>query len=83
MPQRAQFEQKPWLALECMTGTWANKYGEVCVVAGPAFKKGRPVTWLRSDTNKKAVPVVIPASIFKIVLRHDGGQWRVLSFVYP
>lgn len=83
VPQRHAFNAGPWLWLECMTGAWANKYGEVWVIAGPVFKKGRPITWLKSDSNKKALPVAIPVGVFKIVLRKDGGQWDVLSFVYP
>jgi DNA/RNA endonuclease G (NUC1) len=83
VPQRHNFNAGPWLTLECMTGAWANKFGEVWVVAGPVFKKNKPVTWLRSDINKKAVPVAIPPAEFKIVARKDGNQWDVLAFVYP
>lgn len=83
VPQLSQFNAQPWLTLECMTGAWANKYGEVWVVAGPVFKKTKPITWLRSDKNKKALPVAIPVGIFKIVARKTGNQWDVLAFVYP
>lgn len=83
VPQRSQFNKGPWLTLECMTGAWANKFGEVWVIAGPVFKKNKPISWLRSDNHKKAVPVAIPVSIFKIVLRKQGNQWDVLAFVYP
>ena len=83
VPQLSQFNKGPWLTLECVTGAWANKYGEVWVVAGPVFKKNRPIGWLRSDANKKALPVAIPVGIFKIVARKDGDQWDVLAFVYP
>jgi endonuclease G len=83
VPQRSQFNKGPWLTLECMTGAWANKYSEVWVIAGPVFKKARPIVWLRSDKNKKAMPVAIPVGIFKIVVRKDGDTWNVLGFVYP
>ena len=83
VPQLHNFNAGPWLTLECMTGAWANKYGDVYVAAGPVFRKGKPITWLRSDSNKKAVPVAIPVAMFKIVARNDGGQWQVLGFVYP
>ena len=83
VPQLSQFNAQPWLTLECMTGAWANKFGEVWVVAGPVFKKNGPVTWLRSDKNKKAMPVAIPVGIFKIVARKQNDRWEVLGFVYP
>lgn len=83
VPQRHQFNAGPWLTLECYSGAWANKFGEVWVVAGPIFKKGRPIAWLRSDSNKKALPVAIPVAEYKIVARKDGATWQVLSFVYP
>ena len=83
VPQLHVFNAGPWLTLECMTGAWANKYGEVWVVAGPVFDKNKPISWMRSDNHKKAVPVAIPPNEFKIVVRKNGAQWEVLSFLYP
>ena len=83
VPQLHDFNAGPWLTLECMTGAWANKYGEVWVVAGPVFKKNARIAWLRSDNHKKATPVAIPSGIFKIVLRKTGDRWDALGFVYP
>jgi endonuclease G len=83
VPQRHRFNAGSWQTLECYTGAWANKYGEVWVVAGPIFKKGRPITWLHSDINRKALPVAIPVAEFKIVARKRGDVWDVLGFVYP
>lgn len=62
VPQLHVFNAGPWLTLECITGAWANKFGEVWVVAGPVFKKNKAITWLRSDNHKKAVPVAIPTA---------------------
>lgn len=84
VPQRSQFNKGPWLTLECYTGAWANKFGEVWVVAGPIFGKNKPITFLKSDANKKALPVAIPVSMFKIVARKEpGGDLAVLGFIYP
>ncbi|HEY5218031.1 MAG TPA: DNA/RNA non-specific endonuclease, partial [Pseudolabrys sp.] len=83
LPQLHNFNAGPWLTLECFTGAWANKYGEVWVVAGPVFKKNAAIKWLRSDSKKKPVPVAIPPSNFKIVARKTGDQWDLLAFVYP
>jgi endonuclease G len=83
VPQLHVFNAGPWLTLECMTGAWANKFGDVWVVAGPVFEKGKKIAWMRSDNQKKAVPVAVPPKEFKIVMRKNGAQWEVLSFVYP
>jgi DNA/RNA endonuclease G (NUC1) len=84
VPQRSQFNKGPWLTLECYTGAWANKFGEVWVVAGPVYRKNKPVVWLKSDANKKALPVAIPVAMYKIVARkQQDGQWAVLGFIYP
>jgi endonuclease G len=83
VPQRSQFNKGPWLTLECYTGAWANKFGEVWVIAGPVFRKNKPIVWLKSDANKKALPVAIPVAMYKIVARKQGGQWAVLGFIYP
>ena len=83
VPQRSQFNKGAWLTLECYTGAWANKYGEVWVIAGPIFAAKKPITWLRSDANRKALPVAIPVSMFKIVARKQQGNWTILAFIYP
>ncbi len=84
VPQRGQFNKTAWLSLECLTGAWANQYGEVWVVAGPIFTNGHPIHWLKSDSSKKALAVAIPDSLFKIVARKaKDGSWNVLAFIYP
>jgi endonuclease G, mitochondrial len=83
VPQLHNFNAGSWLTLECYTGAWANKFGEVWMVAGPVYTKNKPITWLRSDNNRMALPVAIPPSEFKIVVRKQGDQWDVLAFVYP
>lgn len=83
VPQRGRFNKTTWLTLECYTGAWANKYDEVWVVTGPVMGTGR-VAWLRSDSNRKALPVAVPKSMFKIVLKkNSAGGWDMLSFVMP
>lgn len=84
VPQRSQFNKGAWLTLECFTGAWANKFGEVWVIAGPVYKKTGSQSWLRSDANKDALPVAIPPRMFKIVVRKlPSGDWDALGFVYP
>lgn len=82
VPQRARFNKSAWNSLECHVGAWANKYREVWVVAGPIFESGGPRAWLESQGN--ALPVAIPDSLFKIVLRKDKDDaWEALSFIMP
>lgn len=84
VPQRKQFNAGSWNALECFTGAWANKYGEVWVIAGPVFTNGKPSSWLRSNINRNAMPVAIPQKMFKIVVRKTSdNEWAALGFVYP
>jgi DNA/RNA endonuclease G (NUC1) len=84
LPQRARFNRGAWQALECYTGAWANRYGEVWIISGPIFTHTRPVSWLKSDINHRALAVAIPDEIFKIVVRRDSqSSWDALAFVYP
>jgi len=84
VPQKGQFNKTAWLSLECLTGAWANQYGEVWVVTGPIFVNGQPTRWLKSDNHKKALAVAIPDSLFKIVVRKTKADaWEVLAFIYP
>ncbi|HEX6692844.1 MAG TPA: DNA/RNA non-specific endonuclease [Burkholderiales bacterium] len=84
VPQKGQFNKTAWLSLECLTGAWANQYGEVWVVTGPIFVNGKPTRWLKSDNHKKALAVAIPDSLFKIVVRKaKDDAWEVLAFIYP
>jgi len=84
VPQRSQFNKGSWLTLECYTGAWANKFGEVWVIAGPIFRKNKPVTFLKSDANKNALPVAIPVAMFKIVVRRPLNEEPLaLGFIYP
>jgi endonuclease G, mitochondrial len=84
VPQRGKFNRGPWLAVECFTGAWANRYGEVWIVSGPIFDDEDTIDWLISDKNKKALPIAIPNALFKIVARRAAqGEWEALAFIYP
>jgi endonuclease G len=84
VPQRKKFNTSTWLTLECLTGAWANKYERVWVITGPVFKRKRPTAWLTSNSNKGTVPVAIPISMFKIVMkRNSAGDFEALGFSMP
>lgn len=87
VPQRGQFNRGPWLALECYTGAWANKYEQVWIVSGPVFVNGRPTNWIESDLLEDATAIAVPDALFKIVFRKardkDAAKWHALAFLYP
>jgi endonuclease G, mitochondrial len=79
VPQRSHFNKRPWFALECLTGAWANHYGLLWVVSGPVFLEGTPAHWLKSDIYPGALPVTIPDELFKLVARRTDS-WQALAF---
>jgi DNA/RNA endonuclease G (NUC1) len=83
VPQRARFNQQPWLQLECYTGGWANRFQEIWIITGPAFTSGRPRAWLAEPGRPKALPVAIPDALFKVVARRTEQGWTGLAFLYP
>jgi endonuclease G, mitochondrial len=82
VPQRSRFNKRPWFALECLTGAWANHYGALWVVSGPVFLEGSPARWLKSDIYPGALPVAIPDELFKLVARRTDS-WQTLAFILP
>ena len=43
VPQRQSFNAGSWLALECLTGAWANRYGAVWIVTGANLRRRQAV----------------------------------------
>lgn len=79
-PQRATLNQGIWLDLEKKTAAWADKFGEVWIIAGPIFNDRTPTRWLGEPGE---VPVAIPDAFFKIVVGMIEGKVAVLAFIYP
>ena len=53
VPQRSRFNKGPWSDAGMLHGRVSDECGEVWVVAGPVYRKNKPVVWLKSDANKK------------------------------
>ena len=77
-----KFNKGIWLDLEALTGAWANKYGQVWIIAGPIYYPDRPIETIGSAGE---IPVAIPHAFFKIVIKEspNGNAPDILPFVYP
>jgi len=86
VPQRQQFNAGIWLDLEYKTAEWADKFGDVWIIAGPIFKpkKNEPSKWL-GEIEKGEKLIAIPDYLFKIIIREGTSENNpeVLAFVYP
>ena len=78
-PQMQGMNAGVWLAIENLTGQWADQHGAVWIVTGPVFT-GDALKWI-GDPGE--VPVAVPDAFFKIAIRDDGANLHVLSFLVP
>jgi len=72
-----------WKLLEEKCTDWADKYGRIWVISGPAFFKKDPSMWLGQNGNVKAA---IPDAIYKIVIREKSDSSTgvvTLAFLFP
>ena len=60
----------------------ANQRGELWVVAGPIYSRGKGFTSI-GEANKKKIPVAIPDALFKDVFLEQPEGVEVLSFIFP
>ena len=76
-PQNGNLNQKDWKYLEEACREWAQKYGEIYIVAGPIFygKEYKTV-----GENK----VAVPDAFFKVVLRlgKTAEEAKAIGFIY-
>lgn len=82
LPQFSKFNKGIWQDLELLTGAWANKYGQVWVIAGPIYYPDRQIETIGSAGE---IPVSIPHAFFKIIIKEssNGNAPDILPFVYP
>lgn len=78
-PQMQRMNAGVWLAIENLTGQWADHYGAVWIVTGPVFIADPP-TWI-GDPGE--VPVAVPDAFFKLAIHDDGTDLHVLAFLVP
>lgn len=73
-PQDPNLNRGDWNEMENQCRQWAEKYGDIYIVAGPIFFKGRHK---RIGRNK----VTVPEGFFKVVLCMRGEP-KAIGFVY-
>ena len=78
-PQLQNMNAGVWLAIENLTGDWADSFGNVWIVTGPVFTRAER-QWI-GDPGE--VPVAVPDAFFKIVVRLNGSTPEVLAFLVP
>ena len=74
-PQNEDLNRGDWAGLEDRCRTWARRYGDIFIVAGPIFYKHVTKTM---GTNK----VGVPDAFFKVILR-CGKDPKAIGFVFP
>ena len=78
-PQMQRMNGGIWLAIEYLTGRWANEQGAVWIVTGPVFTEASR-NWI-GDPGE--VRVAVPDAFFKIVVRDTGQAVEALAFLVP
>ena len=73
-PQDHNLNCGDWNELEIACRNWANKYGDIYIVAGPVLYKGKHET---IGPNK----VTVPEGFFKVVLCMNGTP-KAIGFIY-
>jgi endonuclease G len=73
-PQDNNLNCGDWNELEIACRDWANKYGDIYIVAGPILYKGKHKT---IGPNK----VTVPEAFFKVVLCMNGTP-KAIGFIY-
>lgn len=73
-PQDHNLNCGDWNELEIACRNWANKYGDIYIVAGPILYKGKHET---IGPNK----VTVPEGFFKVVLCMNGTP-KAIGFIY-
>ena len=73
-PQNGGLNRGDWNEMENQCRRWAKRYGDIYIVAGPIFYKGKHKT---IGQHK----VVVPDAFFKVVLCMQGTP-KAIAFIY-
>lgn len=73
-PQPQDMNSGTWGKLENLCRSWANKYGEIYIAAGPVIEKGME----RLPFNKK---IARPTRFYKVVLRKENGKYKAIGWI--
>lgn len=74
-PQKHDFNDGIWNRLEQKSRYWASKYGSLYVVTGGVLKGN-----LKTIGREK---VAVPDYFYKILLRGQPGNYRMIAFLVP
>ncbi|MDO4728132.1 MAG: DNA/RNA non-specific endonuclease [Bacteroidota bacterium] len=74
-PQLYEFNAGIWNSLEHKTRLWAKKYKKIYVVTGGILNKN-----LKTIGNEQ---VSVPDYFYKILLREDNNNYKMIAFVIP
>ena len=72
-PQDSEFNAGIWNELEQQVRRWARRYGRVYVITGGVLREG-----LKTIGSEG---VAVPREFYKVVIRQEGGDIRVLGFL--
>lgn len=77
VPQKQSLNSGAWNKLEQKIRNWANRDSALIVITGPIVTAAdRAITIGDSE-------VVVPASLYKLVLAHHASPMRGIAFIYP
>jgi len=82
VPQRHSFNNGIWKNMEYLNAKWADKYGKIWIITGSMFNNKTPTKWI-GETQKGERLVAIPDFLFRIIIREENNQLKVLAFKYP
>ena len=71
-PQDRTLNSGGWNKVEEKCRKWANRFGEVFIVAGPIF---------RNTTHRKLGDIPIPEAFYKVILCMNGSP-KAIGFIY-
>lgn len=72
-PQDKEFNAGVWNRLEQQVRTWCRRYGDLVVITGGVLEEGL------EEIGEEDVDV--PRAFYKIILRKEGEQMKVLAFL--
>lgn len=76
-PQHHTLNAGGWQTLEDACRRWARQEGEVYIVCGPVYKKGRKHKTIGSNHA-----ITVPNGFFKVVLSMREGHEKAIGFYY-
>ncbi|KAH3759748.1 DNA/RNA non-specific endonuclease [Pelomyxa schiedti] len=79
-PQTQVFNAGIWLMLEQKCSKWADTFGKIWVIAGPAFERTSADVETMGTGNEFAVWV--PDMFWKVIIREDSGHLELLAFLF-